>query len=300
MKSAILLPIVAIIGATALSSVFIVDEREKALVLQFGQVKQIKIDPGLGFKIPLIQDVVRYDGRILGLPTTPVEVTMLDDRRLVVDAFARWRIANLVQFREAVGAGGEPQALRRLEGIINPAIQQVLGSVDSSRVLSEDRTALMNQIRDIARRQAANLGIEVIDVRLTRTDLPDQNLSATFARMRAEREREAADEIARGNEAAQRVRASADRTVVELTSDARREADVIRGEADAERNGIYAEAFGRDPEFFAFTRSLTSYERALQPGNSSIVMEPTSEFFDYLSSDAGRGNATDPEVPVTE
>jgi modulator of FtsH protease HflC len=300
MKSAILLPIVAIIGATALSSVFIVDEREKALVLQFGQVKQVKEDPGLGFKIPLIQEVVRYDGRILGLPTTPVEVTMLDDRRLVVDAFARWRIANLVQFREAVGAGGEAQALRRLEGIINPAIQQVLGSVDSSRVLSEDRTALMNQIRDIARRQAANLGIEVIDVRLTRTDLPDQNLSATFARMRAEREREAADEIARGNEAAQRVRASADRTVVELTSDARREADVIRGEADAERNGIYAEAFGRDPEFFAFTRSLTSYERALQPGNSSIVMQPNSEFFDYLGSDAGRGNATDPSLPVTE
>jgi membrane protease subunit HflC len=300
MKSAILLPIVAIIGATALSSLFIVDEREKALVLQFGQVKQIKEDPGLGFKIPLIQEVVRYDGRILGLPTTPVEVTMLDDRRLVVDAFARWRIANLVQFREAVGAGGEAQALRRLEGIINPAIQQVLGSVDSGRVLSEDRTTLMNQIRDIARRQAANLGIEVIDVRLTRTDLPDQNLSATFARMRAEREREAADEIARGNEAAQRVRASADRTVVELTSDARREADVVRGEADAERNGIYAEAFGRDPEFFAFTRSLTSYERALQPGNSSIVMQPNSEFFDYLSSDAGRGNATGPEAPVTE
>ncbi len=298
MKSAILLPIAAIIGATALSSLFIVDEREKALVLQFGQVKQVKEDPGLGFKIPLIQEVVRYDGRILGLPTTPVEVTMLDDRRLVVDAFARWRIANLVQFREAVGAGGEAQALRRLEGIINPAIQQVLGSVDSSRVLSEDRTALMNQIRDIARRQAANLGIEVIDVRLTRTDLPDQNLSATFARMRAEREREAADEIARGNEAAQRVRASADRTVVELTSDARREADVIRGEADAERNGIYAEAFGRDPEFFAFTRSLTSYERALQPGNSSIVMQPNSEFFDYLGSDAGRGNATDPGIPV--
>ena len=300
MKSAIILPIVAIVGATALSSLFIVDEREKTLVLQFGQVKQVKEEPGLGFKIPLIQEVVRYDGRILGLPTTPVEVTMLDDRRLVVDAFARWRIANLVQFREAVGAGGEAQALRRLEGIINPAIQQVLGSVDSSRVLSEDRTALMNQIRDIARRQAANLGIEVIDVRLTRTDLPDQNLSATFARMRAEREREAADEIARGNEAAQRVRASADRTVVELTSDARREADVVRGEADAERNGIYAEAFGRDPEFFAFTRSLTSYERALQPGNSSIVMQPNSEFFDYLSSDAGRGNATDPAIPVTE
>jgi membrane protease subunit HflC len=298
MKSAIFLPIVVILGATALSSLFIVDEREKALVLQFGQVKQVKEAPGLGFKIPLIQEVVRYDGRILGLPTAPLEVTMLDDRRLVVDAFARWRITDLVEFREAVGAGGESQALRRLEGIVNPAIQQVLGSVDSSRVLSEDRTALMNQIRDIARRQAAALGIEIIDVRLTRTDLPEQNLEATFARMRAEREREAADEIARGGEAAQRVRAAADRTVVELTSDARRQADVIRGEADAERNGIYAEAFGRDPEFFAFTRSLTSYERALQSGNSSIVMQPDSEFFDYLRSDGGRGNPPGGAAPV--
>ena len=285
MKSALILPVIAILGAAALSSLFIVDEREKVLVLQFGQVKQVKEDPGLGFKIPLIQEVVYYEDRILGLPTTPIEVTMLDDRRLVVDAFARWRITDLVRFREAVGAGGEAQALRRLESIVNPAIQEVLGSVDSSRVLSEDRTGLMNQIRDIARRQAAALGIEVIDVRLTRTDLPEQNLEATFARMRAEREREAADEIARGGEAAQRVRASADRTVVELTSEARKQADVTRGEADAARNAIYAEAFGRDPEFFAFTRSLTSYERALQPGNSSIVMQPDSEFFEYLRSD---------------
>lgn len=300
MKSAILLPIAAIIGAAVLSSVFIVDEREKVLVLQFGQVRQVKEDPGLGFKIPLIQEVVRYDGRILGLQTTPVEVTMADDRRLVVDAFARWRITDLVRFREAVGAGGEVQGLSRLGDIVKPAIQQVLGSVDSSRVLSEDRTALMNQIRDIARRQAAALGVEVIDVRLTRTDLPEQNLEATFARMRAEREREAADEIARGGEAAQRVRASADRTVVELTSDARRQADVIRGEADAERNAIYAEAFGRDPEFFAFTRSLTSYERALQSGNSSIVMQPDSEFFDYLRSDGGRGNPPGVAMPAQE
>jgi membrane protease subunit HflC len=285
MKSAVILPVIAIVAAAALSSVFIVDEREQVLVLQFGQVKQEKKDPGLGFKLPLIQEVVRYDGRILGLPTPPLEVTMLDDRRLVVDAFARWRIVNLIRFREAVGAGGEVQALRRLESIVNPAIQEVLGSVDSSRVLSEDRTGLMNQIRDIARRQAAALGIEVIDVRLTRTDLPEQNLDATFARMRAEREREAADEVARGGEAAQRVRASADRTVVELTSEARKQADVIRGEADAARNSIYAEAFGRDPEFFAFTRSLTSYERALQSGNSSIVMQPDSEFFEYLRSD---------------
>lgn len=287
MKAAFILPGIAIVAALALSSVFIVDEREKVLVLQFGQVKQVRDEPGIGFKLPLIQDVVRYDDRILSLPTRPIEVTMSDDRRLVVDAFARWRVTDPVRFREAVGANGVGQAMNRLEGILNNAIPQVLGSVDSGRVLSEDRSALMNQIRDIARREGGSLGIDVVDVRLTRTDLPEQNLEATFARMRAEREREAADEIARGGEAAQRVRASADRTVVELTSDARRQAEVVRGEADAERNRIYAEAFGKDPEFFAFTRSLTSYERALQAGNSSIVMNPEGEFFEYLRSDQG-------------
>ncbi|MDP4032779.1 MAG: protease modulator HflC [Pseudorhodobacter sp.] len=283
--TSVILPALFVVGALALSSVFIVDEREKVLVLQFGQVKAVREDPGLGFKIPLIQDVVRYDGRILGLPTQPLEVTPLDDRRLVVDAFARWQIINLTAFREAVGAGGVDAAQVRLDRIVNAAIREVLGSVPSQRVLSEDRTGLMNQIRDQARREASALGLDVIDVRLTRTDLPEQNLAATYARMRAEREREAADEIARGGEAAQRVRASADRTVVELTSQARKEAEVIRGEADAQRNGIYAEAFGRDPEFFAFTRSLTSYERALKGNNSSIVMQPDSQFFDYLRSD---------------
>jgi membrane protease subunit HflC len=285
MRAMYVIPAAALVLGVLLSSVFIVDERKKALVLQFGQVTQVKEEPGLGFKLPLIQEVVYYEDRILGLPTTPIEVTMLDDRRLVVDAFARWRITDLVRFREAVGTGAEAQALRRLESIVNPAIQEVLGSVPSNRVLSEDRTALMNQIRDIARRQAANLGIEVVDVRLTRTDLPEQNLDATFNRMRAERQREAADEIARGGEAAQRVRATADRTVVELTSDARRQAEVIRGEADAERNAILAEAFGRDPEFFSFIRSLTAYEASLRGENSSIVMQPDSEFFNYLRSE---------------
>jgi len=287
-RSTLLLPIVVVLVALGLSSIFIVDEREKALVLQFGQVKAVKEDPGLSFKLPLIQDVVRYDDRILGLPTQPLEVTPLDDRRLVVDAFARWRIDNVVTFREAVGAEGLRAAQGRLDRILNAAIREVLGSVPSTTVLSDDRTPLMVRIRDIARTQARALGIDVIDVRLTRTDLPEQNLAATFARMRAEREREAADEIARGNEAAQRVRASADRTVVELVSDSRRQSEVIRGEADAERNAIYAEAFGRDPEFFAFTRSLTSYERALRGENSSMVMAPDSEFFDYLKNDQGR------------
>lgn len=298
-RASVILPVIVVAVVLALSSVFIVDEREKALVLQFGQVKAVKEDPGLGFKIPLIQEVVRYDGRILGLPTQPLEVTPLDDRRLVVDAFARWQIVNLVEFRESVGAEGIRAAQTRLERIVNAAIREVLGSVPSQAVLSEDRTGLMNQIRDLSRREAAALGVDVIDVRLTRTDLPEQNLAATYARMRAEREREATDEIARGNEAASRVRASADRTVVELTSDARRQAEVIRGEADAERNRIYAQAFGKDPEFFAFTRSLTSYERALKGTNSSIVMNPDTTFFEYFRSynlpDAG---ITPTEAPV--
>ncbi|MCF1709031.1 protease modulator HflC [Tabrizicola sp. J26] len=282
-RASIILPALIVAIVLGLSSVFIVDEREKALVLQFGQVKAVKEDPGLGFKIPLIQEVVRYDGRILGLPTQPLEVTPLDDRRLVVDAFARWQIVNLIEFRESVGAEGVRAAQVRLERIINAAIREVLGSVPSSAVLSEDRTGLMNRIRDLARREAAALGIDVIDVRLTRTDLPEQNLAATYARMRAEREREAADEIARGGEAAARVRATADRTVVELTSDARRQADVVRGEADAKRNAIYAAAYGKNPEFFAFTRSLQAYETSLKGTNSSIVLEPNSVFFEYLN-----------------
>lgn len=284
-KSALILPALFVIGGLVLSSVYTVDEREKALVLQFGEVKAIKEDPGVGFKVPFVQDVVRYDARIISLPTPPIEVTLSDRSRLVVDAFARWQIVDLVAFREGVGAGGEEKAQTLLAGILNNAIPEVLGKVTSDGVLSEDRTGLMNQIRDIAKREGAALGVNVIDVRLTRTDLPPQNLSSTFGRMRAEREREAADEIARGGEAAQRVRATADRTVVELTSEARKNAEVIRGEADATRNAIYAEAFGKDPEFFSFTRSLTSYERALQGSNSSIVMNPDSEFFDYLRTD---------------
>ncbi len=289
MRAMYIVPVIVVILVTALSSVFIVDERKKALVLQFGDVTQVKEDPGLGFKLPFIQDVVYYEDRILGLQTAPIEVTLLSDRRLVVDAFARWRITDVVAFRRAVGSAGEDRAQALLNNILTQAIPEVLGNTTQDRVLSLDRTALMNQILAIAKREGDALGVDVIDVRLTRTDLPEQNLAATFARMRAERQREAADEIARGGEAAQRVRAAADREVVELTSDAKRQADVIHGEADAERNRLLAEAYGRDPEFFAFTRSLRAYETSLKGSNSSIVMRPDSEFFHYLRGDEGAG-----------
>jgi membrane protease subunit HflC len=276
-----------------LSSIFIVDEREKALVLQFGRVITVKEDPGLAFKIPFIQDVVRYDDRILSIDVDPLEVTPSDDRRLVVDAFARYRIADVQKFREAVGAGGELAAEDRLDRILRAETREVLGQVSSKDILSTDRATLMLRIRNAAIAQARSLGVEVIDVRLKATDLPTQNLEATFERMRAERQREATDERARGNEAAQRVRAQADRTVVELVSEAGRESEIIRGEADATRNGIFADAFGADPEFFEFYRSLAAYENALQGGNSSMVLSPNSDFFHYLLSPNGRpANAT--------
>ena len=285
-KTTFILPIIVVAIAAVLSSIFIVDEREKALVLQFGQIKAVKEEPGLNFKIPFIQEVVRYDARILSLDTDTIEVTPSDDRRLVVDAFTRYRIRDVVQFRQAVGVGGTRVAEDRLSSILNAQIREVLGAdqVTSNTILSADRRELMRRIQRQAQASASGLGLDVVDVRLKKTNLPDQNLEATFARMRAEREREAADEIARGNEAAQRVRALADRTVTETLSDAERQAQVVRGEADAERNAIFAEAFGADPEFFAFYRSLEAYEKALQGGNSSMVMTPDSEFFDYLRS----------------
>ncbi len=290
-KTTFFLPVLVVAVVVALSAVFIVDEREKALVLQFGRVVAVKEDPGLAFKIPLIQEVVRYDDRILSRDVDPLEVTPLDDRRLVVDAFARYRITDVERFRQAVGTGGIATAESRLDSILRAETREVLGSVSSNDILSSDRAALMLRIRNAAIVQARALGVEIIDVRLKSTDLPSQNLSATFDRMRAERKREATDERARGAEAAQRVRALADRTVVELVSESEREANIIRGEADALRNNIFAEAFGKDPEFFEFYRSLTAYSRALKGGNSSMVMSPDSEFFNYLKSPMGAGAA---------
>ncbi|MCI5111779.1 MAG: protease modulator HflC [Marivita sp.] len=283
-KSAFLLPIGVLAVVGILSSIFIVDEREKVLVLQFGQIKQVVEEPGLNFKIPIIQEVVRYDGRILSLDTDTIEVTPSDDRRLVVDAFTRYRIADVVQFRQAVGIGGTRVAEDRLSSVLNAQIREVLGAdqVTSDTILSPARRDLALRIRDQARTSAAGLGLEIVDVRLKQTNLPEQNLSATFARMRAEREREAADEIARGNEAAQRVRAAADRTVVETVSNAERDANITRGEADAERNRIYAEAYGNNPEFFAFYRSLEAMERSLNKDNSTMVFSPDSEFLGQM------------------
>ncbi|WP_306112844.1 MULTISPECIES: protease modulator HflC [unclassified Roseovarius] len=288
-KTKYLFPILVVAVVAVLSSIFIVDEREKVLVLRFGQIKQEVNEPGLGFKLPLLDEVVRYEDRILSLETPVIEVTPADDRRLEVDAFVLYRIADIRQFRQALAAGGEREAAIQLNDILDGQIRAVLGSdgVTSNTILSPERAGLMEQIRNRADSRAGALGLEVVDVRLRQTNLPEQNFDATLQRMIAEREREATDERARGREAAQRVTATADRTYEEILSEARRDARIIEGEADAERNRIFAEAYAQDAEFFEFYRSLAAYEQSLTGQNSSMVLSPDSEFFNYLRSDQG-------------
>ena len=290
MKSRIVVIVAAAIAVVGFMSVFIVDEREKALVLRFGQIKQVKIEPGLGFKFPWLDQVVRFEDRILQLETPLIEVTPADDRRLEVDAFVMYRIADIVQFRQALGAGGEREASIQLNDILDGQIRAVLGAdgVTSNAILSPERANLMESIRVAAQVRAKDLGLDVVDVRLRQTNLPEQNFDATLQRMIAEREREATDERARGREAAQRVTAVADRTYEELLSEARKDGLIIEGEADAERTKILAQAFGADPEFFDFYRSLRAYETSITAENSTLVIPPDHEFLTYLQSSSPR------------
>ena len=273
---------VGVIAAVACT--FVVDEREKALVLAFGKPQKIVEEPGLEFKLPPPFNTVRkFSDRILPLETEPIEVLAVDQRRLVVDAFARWRITDPLRFYQTVN--DETGAVSRLRTNLTVAIREVLGGEAFNAVLTDNRADLMNRIRDRVARIASDFGIEVVDVRIRRADLPDQNLQATYERMQTERQREAADYRARGKEAAQVKRAEADREAVEKTSEARRRSEIIRGEADAEAARILGDAFGEDPEFYAFYRSLLAYETALDGSNSTIVMSPDSDFFEYLRSE---------------
>jgi len=290
MKSRIAVIFTVAVTVLGLMSLFIVDEREKVLVLRFGQIKQVITDPGLGFKFPWLDQVVRFEDRILQLETPLIEVTPADDRRLEVDAVVMYRIADIVQFRQALGAGGEREASIQLNDILDGQIRAVLGAdgVTSNAILSPERANLMESIRVAAQVRAKDLGLDVVDVRLRQTNLPEQNFDATLQRMIAEREREATDERARGREAAQRVTAVADRTYEELLSEARKDGLIIEGEADAERTKILAQAFGADPEFFDFYRSLRAYETSITAENSTLVIPPDHEFLTYLQSSSPR------------
>ena len=276
------LPIIVAIGALIFFSVFIVKEVNQAIVLQFGDPKRIILNPGLNFKIPFIQNVVFLDKRILNLDTPPEEVIASDQKRLIVDAFARFKIVDPLKFY--ISVGNERVARSRLSTIINSRIRNVLGQQRLQTLLSEDRTKQMSLIQDGVNNEAENFGIKIVDVRIKRADLPQANSDAIFRRMQTEREREAKEFRAKGAEMAITITSTADKEVTVILADAEKQSEIMKGEGDGLRNKIFADAFGRDPEFFAFYRAMQAYEKALIGGDTSLILSPDSEFFKFFGN----------------
>ena len=290
--------IIVVIGVVIYSSIFIVDEREQALVLQFGEPVDEIQEPGLHFKLPFVQNVSYFDRRVLDLDSPVQEIIAADQERLVVDTFARYRITNPLAFFQSVGSIAGAQS--RLSTVLNSATRRVLGEVPYLTIVRDDRASLMARIRDQVNREADSFGMEIVDVRIRRADLPEANSQAIFQRMQTEREREATEIRAQGEEAAQRIRSRADREVTVLVADATREGEQIRGEGDAERTAIFADAFGRDPEFFSFYRSMQAYEAGFSSG-ASLVISPESDFFRYFGDQQGgtlTGTSSATPLPV--
>ena len=278
----ILLPIIAVLGAAIFFSVFIIKEVNQAIVLQFGDPKRIITEPGINFKIPFIQNVVYLDKRILNLDTPPEEVIASDQKRLIVDAFARFKIVDPLKFY--ISVGNERVARSRLSTIINSRIRNVLGQQELQTLLSKDRTKQMSLIQEGVNAEAENFGIEIVDVRIKRADLPQANSDAIFRRMQTEREREAKEFRAKGAEMAVTITSTADKEVTVILANAQKESEIMKGEGDGQRNKIFANAFGRDPEFFAFYRAMQAYETALIGGDTSLILSPDSEFFKFFGN----------------
>ena len=278
----ILLPIVLVIFAIGFFSVFVVKEINQAIVLQFGDPKRIITTPGLQVKIPFIQNVVFLDRRILSLDPPPEEVIASDQKRLIVDAFARFKITDPLKFY--ISVGNERVARSRLATIINSRLRSVLGTQSLATLLSEDRTKQMAIIQEGVNNEAGKFGIEIIDVRIKRADLPQANSEAIYRRMQTEREREAKEFRAKGAEMAVTITSTADKEVTVILANAKKQSEIMKGEGDGLRNKIFADAFGRDPEFFAFYRAMQAYETALIGGDTSLILSPDSEFFKFFGN----------------
>ncbi len=274
--------IVAIVGFIAYSALYTVHQTKQALVLQFGEVIKTVTEPGLWVKIPFIQNVTYLDKRILAFDTPPEEVIAADQKRIVVDAFSRFRISDPLKFYQAVGNIDVAEA--RLSTLINSSLRQVLGAEEFASVLSGERVDLMRAIKDAVNAQAVNLGITIVDVRIKRADLPPENSQAIYRRMQTEREREAKEARAMGAEEAFRIRARADRDRTVLLADARKLGEILRGEGDGARARIFNEAASRDPKFYAFYRSLQAYRAALHSDDTTLVLSPDSDFFEFFGS----------------
>jgi len=279
----------AILVAAAIvgySSLFTVYQTQQALVVRFGDPQRIVNEAGLHFKAPFIDNVIYVDKRILDLENPAQEVIASDQKRLVVDAFARYRIENPLRFYQTVNT--IQGANLQLVILLNSSLRRVLGESSFQAVVRDDRSALMARIRESLDREAEVYGISVIDVRIRRADLPEQNSQAVYQRMQTERQREAAEFRAQGNQRAQEIRSRADRDVTVLVAEAMSTAEKIRGEGDAARNRIFAEAFGRDPDFFTFYRSMQAYEAGLKHGDTRMVLKPDSDFFRYFGDPKGK------------
>ena len=277
-----LLPIIAVAGFAIYLSFFVVKEINQAIVLQFGDPKRVIATPGLQVKIPFIQNVVFIDRRILSLDPAPEEVIASDQKRLIVDAYARFKIVDPLKFY--VSVGDERVARSRLATIINSRLRSVLGTQNLATLLSEDRAKQMAIIQEDVNTEAEKFGIEIIDVRIKRADLPQANSEAIYKRMQTEREREAKEFRARGAEMAVTITSTADKEVTVLLANAKKQSEIMKGEGDGLRNKIFAEAFGKDPDFFAFYRAMQAYETALIGGETSLILSPDSEFFKFFGN----------------
>jgi len=297
---AVLVVALVAVAAVLYACTFVVSQTQSAIVLRLGAVRAVKTAPGLYFKwFAPIETVTLLDNRILDLDLPAQEIIASDQKRLVVDAFTRYRISDPLRFYQAVN--NIPRANSQLASVVNGNVRSVLAEASFTSMVRTERSRLMNRIRDDVNREAARFGMTVVDVRLRRVDLPAANSAAVFQRMQTERQREAAEARALGGQQAQEVRARAERDATVIVAEAQQRSDVVRGEGEAERNKVFAEAFGKDPEFFSFYRSMQAYEASIKPGDTRMVLTPDSPFFRYFNGPNAQrevGQAGAPAAPA--
>jgi membrane protease subunit HflC len=277
----------------AYGSMFTVYQTDQAIVVELGQPIRVVTDPGLHFKIPMIQSVISIDKRILDLENPAQEVIASDGERLVVDAFARYRVSDPLKFYQTIGAIESANA--RLSPLLNSALRRVLGSNLKIEIVRDKRAQLMAEVRTQLGTEAKAFGIDVVDARIRRADLPEQNSQAVYQRMQTERKRQATEYRAKGNQRLLEIKAKADRDVIVIQAEAQQKAEQLRGEGDAERNRIFADAFGRDPDFFAFYRSMQAYEAGLKAGDTRMLLRPDSDFFRFFGNPSGKSREAAPK-----
>ena len=278
------LAIVLMVGLS--SALFIVGQTEQAIVLRFGAIQATDRDPGLHFKLPFVEDVVFFDNRLLALDSPDEQIILGDQKRVVVDTYTRYRIADPLQFYQAVR--NETNARAQLTQYVSSAMRRVMGTVMLPSILSEERTHIMQQIQQDVSESVKSLGIAIVDVRIRRADLPEETSQAIYDRMKSERERQAKELRAQGYEWGQQIRARAERERTVILAEAQRQSQILRGEGDAQANRTYADAFNQDPQFFSLYRSLQAYRTALGEGTTTMVLSPDSDFFRYFGQGPGR------------